>query len=270
MTTYKINMAGKLVPPMMDKLTVKDPDKSLRNASYGFFSVDGVNGRILHDQFSLMLSKNYLTAVLGVVSNLTILYEHPATLLCLETDPTDAIVRLLSIIAGLDLAGLSVSPESFPSVNEAANDVWRSGLYVCHPAAMDMNGFRSLVSHQVDRGVDTVFIDAPARLRLRPRTPSTAAEFPGICRDLCSIARTHRVTIVGGHCSMKVSDMAPLVDQVIRIEDLGDRARFGVLAKWENKPRYSLAKREACGRYNSLTRHPWSDTEKRFETARKS
>lgn len=269
MASQSLTMASELITSIMEGLREAQQDKPLANASYGFFSAQGIEGRVLQEEFTLILSDG-LSAILNVISNMAVLFEHPAALVCLQAEPSTAILRLLGIVAGIDVSELKVSAAEWPSVNEAASDIWRAPLYLSHPETMDLKTLDRLAARLTSRGVNDLYIDAPALLRLSARRPSAEADFPQICRELCSLARTYHMTVVGAHpLNVRLSEAAQIADMAIGVQDFAGSARFGFIRRGASKPTYFLAKREACDRYQDVMKVPWVDTERRFAAARR-
>jgi hypothetical protein len=263
-------MIKDLITPLMEDLVVAAPPQRLVNSSYGYFSIRDISRRVLNSEFTLLLGKDPLSVLLGFAANMSVLWEHASLLVALRSDPSELAIKLLGSIAGVDISTRGVSPESWPSVNEAAADLWRGPLYVYHPSSMDIQGLDRLVKRVRSRGVIDLFVDSPCDLRLNARKASTPADFPEVCQALCGIARNHGGAVLAAHPStLKLADAALLADSVVRFEDFGDSARVGWLRRGETRPSFQLARCSSTGRYNDVIKMPWdSTTGRRFHVAR--
>ena len=238
--------ARTVIADLMDRLKVKQPEKALDNAACGFFTSPAATGQLLKGE------------------------ERATAFVCLEADPSIVVTTLLGIISGTEVADLRVAPYAFPSLDAAAGDIWRAPLVFYQPEGLDLNSLEEFAAKMANRGIESVFIDAPCAVSLSPKKPRDENDFSMICKELYSLARRHQLCLIGGHKSKSLVEIAALVDQAVRIEDLRDTVRIGVLKHGEKRPQFTLAKREACGRISDVTRYPWdSSAGKLFAKARK-
>ena len=260
--------ASGLVAQIMESLTVAELPPRNDGASYGFFSLKKVSRQVRPDACTLLVGKPRVNGMLNIMTNMTMLCTHPSILVALDSDPLEVVVSLLSLVSGIDVTERKVPPVLWPNVEEAAADLWRAPLHICQPKTMDLKSLDSLAARAASRGIIDLFIDSPALLRAKPRKPFTRSDFPEICNELCALARKYEMAVVGT-ADVTLSEAARLVDTVIRVEDFGRDARFGLLRRGETRPTFSLARGVASGRYNDPIRVPWgSSTSRRFEAAR--
>jgi hypothetical protein len=271
MKVPRLVLAKEYLVPLMEKLEPYDSAKPCSNTSLGYFSIEGIQGQVIYGEFLLMISQDPMNGLMNVASNTGVLWEHPLCMVALQTDPSLAVQRLLSIISGVDLSDLKVPPMLWPAVHDAAVDIYKSPCYFCRPKSIDITSLKALASKLISRGVNDILIDNPSLLHLSPRKASTPGDFPEICAALRSIAvENHMVVLGAAPIPMKLTQAVQLADQAIRVEDFGNAARFSLLRPGQTKPEFHLATRQGCGRYGNQNRMPWGMTAgKRFEAARK-